>query len=541
MKNELLNPYGCWYFGVGAEHVLPKLKYKPKQKGDFDCVALIVTFSGQIATKQFEGSESVQILAVTPSDKSDQVLDRSGVFLFTVDTQSFTDFFSVSPTSPQAKRAIGPLFDFLRAGISDPILALPLPLRKDVIFNGVPKSGVYDNPGGVSDPSITIIIDDGVNFAHPRFRMGDGSSRIDYAWVMDAPVVPPINKSAVKFGREWKRTDIETAINEAGNDPEALLREIGYLDYTRNDFHSAAQNISHGTHVADLAAGMDPKTADVNRRIITVSLPSIATEDPSGITLGVFVLNAISYGLERARRILNELGKPNGAVAVNLSYAVSGGPHDGNGLFERIIEELLQYHSSQSGSTNTHVVVPAGNTFLNRTHSQFESDGPVNVEIPWRLRPGDGNSSFLEIWYPVTAKAVEITISSPTGQTWIFPSQCDLPQELNINGVPLGRLSQDIPIQVFPHKRQRIMLALCPTDGTLSGLPVVPHGIWEVSMKIKGSGDKIVDAWIQRDTAPFGYRPLGVQSYFDDPDYERFNDANGDWKEDDNQSPVPHA
>ena len=57
-------------------------------------------------------------------------------------------------------------------------------------------------------------------------------------------------------------------------------------------------------------------------------------------------------------------------------------------------------------------------------------------------------------------------------------------------------------------------------------------------MKIKGSGDKIVDAWIQRDTAPFGYRPLGVQSYFDDPDYERFNDANGDWKEDDNQSPV---
>ena len=184
------------------------------------------------------------------------------------------------------------------------------------------------------DPAKLVVvgvIDDAINLGHARFRRGATGSRVDYGWVQDskAPAGAGNGTDFVPFGRELTRAEIEAAQTATqGQGDDVLLRELGLVDFSKTGHNTLARRASHGTHVMDLATGAAADRADINRRIVTVQIPALATLDTSGALLALFAVSGLRFILARARAMSRALAMPVPAV-VNFSYGLAGGPHDG--------------------------------------------------------------------------------------------------------------------------------------------------------------------------------------------------------------------
>ena len=75
--------------------------------------------------------------------------------------------------------------------------------------------------------------------------------------------------------------------------------------------------------------------------------------------------------------------------------------------------------------------------------------------------------------------------------------------------------------------RTRFLIALAPSAGFGRGADLAPAGRWTLEIENRGDGALDIDAAIQWDDAPLGYRRIGRQSYFDDPAYRVFEPATG--------------
>lgn len=151
-----------------------------------------------------------------------------------------------------------------------------------------------------------------------------------------------------------------------------------------------------------------------------VQLPDAAVLDTSGGSLNGYALDAI----HRAARLGCEpLSRP---VIVNLSFGTHSGPHDGSSMFERALQEMLEIFDGSKrlmsdgkmGRMPTlHVVLPSGNTQLERTHASgwLEAKGPAE-ELLWMIPPDTETDSFVEIWIDDDAKGqVGIELLPPDG------------------------------------------------------------------------------------------------------------------------------
>jgi hypothetical protein len=103
--------------------------------------------------------------------------------------------------------------------------------------------------------SIVAVIDDGLAFAHERFRVG-ANTRFKYFWNQDDSNIAQIDLAAgFGAGREFTEARINKLLADHTHnglvDEDALYREAGQ--------ELVARRIKHGTHVMDIARGPDPK------------------------------------------------------------------------------------------------------------------------------------------------------------------------------------------------------------------------------------------------------------------------------------------
>ena len=366
---------------------------------------------------------------------------------------------------------------------------------------------------------VVAVIDDGINVANERFVDANGRSRVDFAWVQDMPL-----SGNVLFGSEITGTQIDTARRNF-NDPSAVLSELGLIDFSRPGATALARRASHGTHMADLAAGYgrgDPGYQEAHlRRIITVQLPFLMTQETSGATYAPFLLRAIEFVLARAESMRSGLGLDRLPVVINWSYATSGGPHNGAGQIERILEAQLPSDTVPTG-IQAQIVLPAGNRRLARQHAVITTDRRTKktLTLPWRIQPGDQTSSFLEIWLPIDA-VPDLEIALP-GEAATTVNALQTPQLLRYGG-PQGDVVARVAIDDAGSGRQRILIAVVPTEIYDSARRPAPAGTWTVTVSATLTKGQRIEAWVQRDEAPYRYRTNARQSYFDDPAYEKFD------------------
>jgi hypothetical protein len=404
---------------------------------------------------------------------------------------------------------------------------------------------------GVTPRTVVIgIIDDGIPFAHERFRKPDGTTRVEYVWVQDGPAgnVP----IGYDNGFEIPKTEIDNLLVTCrhGNfiDEDEIYRRAGVADFTRDGRKSVAWRASHGAHVMDLACGWDPDEAP-DWRIVCVQLPTATTADSSGASLAPYAVKALEYIRDRAQAIAGP-GRSL-PVVVNFSYGLLAGPHDGTHEIELAFDKILREHNTIPGNKPMRVVIPSGNSHLARAHAtvSFQAAGEQTT-LPLRMLPDDLTPSFVEVWLPPSAAVgnrVELTITTPQGDasppleendTYILQYDVD------------GKVLCEARYHFFPGPTERgmFLISLQPTlrieseNSPVPTDPVVPAGLWNLSLNnLALSPLEIIEAWVQRDDAPVGYPRRGRQAYFDVPSYEIYGHDGRPLEEDDPACPVKRS
>lgn len=387
-----------------------------------------------------------------------------------------------------------------------------------------------DNADNEHNEVFMGVIDDGIAFAHQRFRTCDNppDTRIEYFWNQDdRPHEPP----GLSYGQEMRKTDIDGLMKQCVHgelvDEDAVYELAGYVDVRKR--------WAHGTEVMDLACGEpsqasgqgltsqkgSPTQPPRHPRLICVQFktPGRTIRDTSGLWFAVYALDALRYVLRRAHDAAN--GAPY-SVVINLSYGYIAGPHDGSSIIERAIDELILASRHQLC-----VVVPAGNSNLARCHAQFSIAREASRKINWRVLPDCATPSFLEIWLPPNADATRLAVQIRT--PWHDDSH-----SIHLNDVYTWQPGRHVLCtvvyldRVATGDRHMILIALAPTITHDPERDAAPGAAWEIWLSNDGDVPLELDAWVQRNETAYGFPLRGRQSRFEDPKYARFDECGRD-------------
>ena len=375
------------------------------------------------------------------------------------------------------------------------------------------------------------VIDDGIPFAHDRFFSNDGTTRIEHFWDQ---LQPSSTWGDWGYGNKIDKTQIDQYIVASTHgtrrvDEDEVYRRSGHLVHVRPGHKPLAARASHGAHVLDLACNAPwpvaaaPQAAGT-RPIVAVQLPVDTVADPSGATLEPQVYNGLCWILDRATAIAAEHKVAPLPVVVNVSYGLIAGPHDGSGKLEQAMDDLIQC-CTVDGTPLLRVVLPAGNSHLSRCHAMFALAQGAKRELLWRVQPDDWTESHIEIWLPAgtDVNTLAVSITAPDGSRSTGAFVAGESWTANAGGVPIGMASYYPAIA--PATRPHVSLWIAPTARPDADVPTAPAGLWRIEIdNSKGTGAvERIDAWIQRDDTAPGYPRRGRQSYFDDPDYQRYD------------------
>ncbi len=408
--------------------------------------------------------------------------------------------------------------------------------------------------------TVLAVIDDGIPFAHRNFRNADGDkTRVEFCWLQSVQRKESGNRPTVTFGREYLRHEIEALIDEHGDDEDYLYHRAGALD-DQGEFGSVLeQHGTHGAHVMDQACGYSSELGeDIKEeiRIIAVQLPNNLTLDTSGFGKDAYILSAFHYILNRADILEREYGVDKLRLVINLSFGFSAGRLDGKSDIEFAIDQLIE-HRRDALEKPTALVMPAGNSFLSRLHSQIsEADFGIanSFSLDWNVQPNDRTSSYFEVWFPegFNPKGYRLVLKSPDFVSLnigicqtieIKPSDSTASQRGRSHfrsadiktpaGFVVGQVSLDIrKIRIDENKigkRWRLMAILAPTEPEGPKLPATPSGLWKVTLSRKATSSEIgtgelIHFRIQRDEN-FNVTFSGArQSYIHDENNNLFDD-----------------
>ncbi len=400
-------------------------------------------------------------------------------------------------------------------------------------------------PSGDPEPGLVVIgiIDDGLAFAHEHFRSSLCETRVEYVWLQDGDYDP--KESPVPYGRELRKRDIDGLLRRYAPsgpvDEDDLYRRARVVDFSRGGRKPVARRLSHGTHVMDLACGYDFRTEPRrDRPIVCVQLPKRTVEDTSGATLDDFGLDAIRYILDRADQIARDRPCGRLPVVINLSYGNVAGPHDGTSDLELAVDDLI------AARPQTRVVLPAGNSHLARLHAEvsFKERGQT-VDLHWRVLPDDATPTFMEIWLPPNPPdqtRIKLRVTPPgASASPALEEQSGSGLRWRPNGdVVCETRYRYVPSPAGATGRGMFLVALQPSTRLEPRRnPIAPSGKWTVELEnVSLTAKDKVEAWIQRDDTPYGFRPLGRQSYFDEECYQRFNAQGREIEKDVDQPPC---
>ncbi len=412
----------------------------------------------------------------------------------------------------------------------------------------------------VPDDTVLVgIVDTGIALSNSRFRSADGETRFIAAWQQSAPF---IDQSDLPCGQEIYASDIQAKLKEHSQsdvlgyvDETAFNRDLYLTEPTKpagqRDLEMAA---AHGTHVLDLAAGLDPDGSQADLadrlRLIAVNLPAQYAHGTAGGFLAYFAV----FAIDRIIHLADALWKRNNPdkdggypLVINFSYGMTAGPKDGTHVFERAIERILQEREARQRRTGSkgapiRLLLPAGNDNLERCaascvlgckdkhHANTGDEAQPSVTLPWRILPADTTANFVEIWFESRSQDDLITlmndlvvsVSPPgTGDMTLEPLQLGRYQDLGSFARVYVSASETKPGQ----SRLALLICVAPTVSDNARAPIAPAGLWQV--KVEYNGEPVdTSFYVQSDQSAVRTSKTGRRSYFDHEKY-RVNLENG--------------
>lgn len=308
---------------------------------------------------------------------------------------------------------------------------------------------------GLTGKDVVIgIIDSGIQYRHPAFKVGTGSRVL----------------------RIWDQTIFGPGVPEGGYGAELTgqLRDV------------SRDGDGHGTHVAGIAAGKDPVYSGVapDARLVIVK---------SDLNNG-----HVADGLRYVFRVARELDRP---AVVNFSFGGHGGPHDGSDYLSQVINE-------QSGPGRI-VCCAAGNEGGKAIHAQIKLTQGLQKETRFTI-PENTTVIHMNGWFSGQDSA-EVALRSPVGFETSFHAPGTFSQEvLEHLGPPLVKdaVQTIVASEPWPNGDRyfSILILLEPKSAPTT---------WTLLLRgssITSSGQ--LDVWI---AAARGQEPLdSIASFLDD-------------------------
>jgi subtilisin family serine protease len=313
--------------------------------------------------------------------------------------------------------------------------------------------------------AVVGIVDWGLDIDHPSFRHADGTTRVLALWdqrgaVGDSP-------RPYGYGQIHDRRKIDAALRSP-HPYETLGYHPGDADRGTG---------SHGTHVADIAAGNGraggPSGIAPEAWLVFVHLADRGTGGLATLGDSVRLLEAVDY----IRRVAGELELP---WVINLSVGRHGGPHDGRTLVELAFDELL------TAAPGRFIVQSAGNYRRARTHATgVVTAGEIRTLI-FRTHVDDTTPNELEIWYSGEDElAVRLAPPDAPAGRWV---RLGTHSPVTVNGATVGWLYHRAS---DPNNHDHHI------DAFLS--PSAPAGTWRVSLRAEHVANGRFHAWLERD------------------------------------------
>ena len=514
-SDDPLGPYERWMFGPGKSYDLPGLRLDASPA--LSCVA---EFSAPVS----HPATSVAGLLTANGVTMTQRLPT----LWAGAPQRFVPLL-LCPENPTALAAHDPArLAILLAGVAGGglrHLRLNFPVRSETIDTAFPLAQPAQGPAPAVDANrpliIMAVIDHGIAFAHQALR-SNGATRVDYCWSQSAP---SDGSGAVLFGREFTRTGIEALRSAHAGDEDAIYRAAGLLGGPGLPPMPLARAHSHGAHVLGTAAGAPAEDA-AQVRIIAVDLPATSLWDTSGFGTDMFLLAAMHYIFDRADKIAAAHGHGPLPVVVNISMGLSGGPHDGSGLLEAALVDLIIARRTKAATALT---LPSGNMFQDMLSATFEDahftpapDDKAQASLRWFAPPHDMTSTFAELWLAPGADPAGMTFSltAPDGTVSVIGPAAGH-TDVMVAGKTVGQISLDR----YRGKRWRVTICLAPTEPKAPAPAphaAAPAGDWRITLRRNANQTGPVTLRVQRDADHEQGHTGGRQSRLLDPAYHRY-------------------
>ncbi len=404
-------------------------------------------------------------------------------------------------------------------------------------------------PAIEADSVVVGVIDSGIGLGNSRFRDGGGNTRILASWQQNGLRPRPDPDDNLPFGTELYRDEIDTLLDSHSvGGRTGYLREdefnraAGLVDFHHPDGHrELSGRTSHGTHVLDTAAGLDPARADPatlrRLKIMAVNLPNRATIGLSGEFLDFFALLAIKRIADLADAIWTKSalsvpeGMPEGfPVVINLSFGKNAGLKDGLDFFN-LVFRAINAERRRCNRREIHLVIPVGNDNLEQGTALF--DLADTMEIAWQTPPEDQSANFLEIWTEPLANPqqagrdaidppIEIAVTPPGCPRAPFTSGRNA-QHRRIGDY--ARLYSLVSIDVAS-SQYRFGYILCSAAPVRYSAPLVtgPMGAWSIQVRNVSGSPMRVYLNVQTDQSLLPRAATGLRPRFEREDYRRYLD-----------------
>lgn len=338
------------------------------------------------------------------------------------------------------------------------------------------------------DAALVGLVDSGIDILHHAFRKNDDQSyrtRIVAIWNQQDSTGPspnaldPVNFNQ-KYGTLYLNRDIQALIDAGGPVPTALRDpEL------------------HGTHVASIAAGRkcagpagaagpymsDGVAPDAGIVMVIPKLKANAG-DPWSVGYSVNHADAVSF-LQTVARGRNKVLTSALPMAVNLSFGMNAGGHDGSSLLEAGIDSC-----TDKGRLPGFVVVKsAGNERGFGGHQRIQAF-PGIMTITWLSSATSRPRDYFEVWYSYLDD-LSFWLKDPAGNSTPVVSKASRKQEVTIGG----------NVCLLELTLSQGDMGDCRLTITIStGASPIQAGGWTLHVqgnKVQSPG-KAVDIWVER-------------------------------------------
>lgn len=318
--------------------------------------------------------------------------------------------------------------------------------------------------------TIAVVIDSGIDYTHIDFRNSDGTTRILSLWDQTIEGSPP---DGFFEGTEYSKEEIDRALSEPS--PYAVI--------------PSRDEVGHGTAVAGIIAGNGNASGGQNKGVAPLCeliVVKVGRRSDDFFALSTDIMRGVRYAVDKARFC----EKP---AAVNLSFGMNNGAHDGKSLFESFLTEMAD-------EWKLSVIAPTGNEGAAGHHFSGRVIQGKTLEIPFFTASGI-ERFYLTAWKNFADRfSVELVL--PNGLTTGVVDIESQRKQVRLSGMQITVLyGQPTRYSV----QQEIFIDVFSENST------IPSGSWTLRLIPSEIVDGKIDIWLPT------LEEVTAKTYFSDP------------------------